>query len=381
LSCRRKRRWVCLLLLVVLLAGCWDRREIEEKSTSLATGVDLCSEDEDCTIILTRQIAIPGQIPLGAAGGGGREGDPVVVIRSPGKDGPDTARHAQSLVNRTISFGHTRVLIWSEEFARQGLAEYIDYLRRHPEARRLMWIAIAEGRAEDFIYAKPPLEQVPALFLNDMFEDALKTGRLPPLYFGDFVVRLSNEGEEAVAPLIRMAGPDRPQLAGLAVFRGYQMIGKLTPEEMVTHMQVRGLRKGVELMRLDLSDGQVADIRVFGHQTTYRLSGGPERIYANVKIEMETELVQLSPGMDSSDPRVLYLIEREAEKAVTGRANDLVEKLQTEFGSDSLALGERVRGHMPDVWQAIDDWPTAFSNAKFDFDVKVRVRRTGMDGK
>lgn len=376
---RRQREWACLLLLVMLLAGCWDRREIEERSNSLATGVDLCSEDEDCTVLVTRQIAIPGQIPLGSGGGGDREGDPVFVTRSPGRNGPDTARHAQSLLNRTISLGHTRVLIWSEEFARRGLSEYIDYLRRIPELRRRAWIAVAEGRAEDFIRARPPLEQVPALYLSDMFEDAVKTGRLPPLYLGEFLVRFSNQGEEAVAPLIRMAGPDRPQLAGLALFRGDRMIGKLTPEEMVTYMQVRGFRRGTESMRLDTDGEHLGDVKVFDTRTTYRLSGGPNRIHANVILEIEAELIQLSPGLDSSDPSVLDLVQRQTEKAVTRRANALVAKLQTEYGADSLALGERVRAHLPAVWQAIDDWPAAFALSKFSFEVKVNLRRTGMD--
>lgn len=376
---RKRKPWAWLLLLVLLLVGCWDRREIEERSNSLAAGVDLCRANEGCTIAVTRQIAIPGRIPQGVAeGGGGGDVETVTVIRSPGRDILASVRHAQSVLHRKLGFGHTRIFIWSEDRARQSLAEDIDVLRRQPETRRLMWIAIAEGSAEDVMRARPPLERIPGLYLNNMFDDAVKTGRLPSVFFGDFLVRLSNKGEEAVAPLIRMVGPDRPQLAGVAVFRGEQMVGKLTPEETATYMQVRGLHRAAILMRVDLPGGGLADLRIYGQKTSYKVSGGPKRIYAHVEIEMESELMQLSPELNSSDPRVLDLIQRQATEEVTRRANALVEKLQTEYKSDILSLGERVRAYLPTVWKSIDDWPAAFADARFTFGVKIYVRRTGM---
>lgn len=371
-------RWILLLFVPLIVAGCWDRREIEERSTSLATGVDICAEGADCRIIATRQLAIPGRIPVGGAGGGGREGSTVLVISSPGQDGPDTARKAQMELNRQLSFGHTRVVIWSEAFTRRGAKAFIDYIRRDPEARRLMWIAVSEGPAEDVIRAKPPLERVPALFLSDMIDDAVKTGRMPRVAWGDFLVRLSNEGEEAIAPLVRMVGPDEPQLAGLAVFRGDRMVGKLSPQETATYMQLQGRRQGAELLDIELPEGRHAVVRVFNRigDLKPRWMGG--RIHASATMDLETELVQLSPDLDSSTPRVIAMIERHAEEEITRNVEALVKKLQEQFGADILALGERVRAYLPEVWSSIADWPAAFADARFDFKVKVYLRRTGM---
>lgn len=358
-----------------MLAGCWDRRELEEKSASLATGVDVCPEGEGCNLISTRQFAIPGRIPLGP--GGVRTGNTVFVISSPGQDGPDTAKRAQSELHRVITFGHTRLIVLSEAFARRGTEEYFDYVRRVPEARRVMWIAVSEGPAEAVIRSKPALERVPALYLNDMFDDAVKAGRLPKLFWGDFLVRLSNQGEEAVAPLIRMNAPNEPQLAGLAVFRGYRMVGKLSPEETATYMQVQGVRNGSDLLAIELPGGQ-ANLRVYGRVAGYKLRWVQGRIHADVEIELESELVSLSPDLASSDPDVVDSIERLAAQEVTRKADALATKLQKELGADILALGERVRAYLPAVWSSLDDWPSAFADARIRFQVKVHVRRTGM---
>lgn len=374
-----RRNWPLALFLALLLSGCWDRREIEEFSTSLATGVDLCAEGEDCNLISTRQIAIPGRIPLG--GGEGGAAGPLVttfVLSAPGQDGPDSGRKAQAQLNYKLAFGHTRIIVLSEDFARQGVQEYMDYLRRLPELRRLLWIAVSEGRAEAVIRARPALERVPALFLNDQIEDAVRTGRLPEVFWGEFLTRLSNKGEDTIAPLIRMEGPNKPALHGVAVFREDKMVGKLTPEEMVTYMQLRGLRRASELLTLDLPEGGRADIRIFGRRANQRIWWKRGVLHVHHKLEMESDLVSLSPELDSSDPQVLRLIERKASEMVTRRAQALVKKLQTEFQSDILGWGEQVRAQAPGAWKQVEDWRSVFSKAEFTCDTSVQLRRMGL---
>lgn len=375
------RRWAALLLVSLLAAGCWDRRELEEYSTALATGVDLCGAAEGCRLVVTRQIAIPGRIPLGGGGGGSQGGgarETVVVVRSPGQVGPDTARRAQASLNRQLSFGHIRVLVFSEAFSRQGVADFVNYVRRVPQARRMLWVAVSEGTAEAVIRSRPSLEQLPAIFLSDMFEDAVKTGRLPNIYWGEFLTRLSNKGEETVVPVIRMPAPDHPALAGLAVFRGDRMVGKLTLEETATYMEVRGLKRGGELLKVLLPEGRKADLKVYGRRSRWRILATSGRIRARVRIELEADLAELSTGLSGSDEDVTALIQREAAKEVSRRAAALAERLQKEFGSDAFGLGERVRAYLPGTWASIRDWPAEFARAQISFDTTVSVRRTGL---
>ncbi|HYF95599.1 MAG TPA: Ger(x)C family spore germination protein [Symbiobacteriaceae bacterium] len=377
---RTRRLWAALLLSCLLLAGCWDRRELEEHSTVLASGVDLCAEgdSEGCRLVVTRQIAIPGRIPLGGGEGMGGVRDTVTVIRSPGKDGPDSARRTQAALHRKISFGHIRILVFSEEFAHHGMTDFVQYVRRIPEARRLLWVAVSEGPAEQVIRSQPSLERVPALFLSDMFEDAVKTGRLPNIYWGDFLARISNKGEETIAPLIRMPAPDHPALTGLAVFLGHRMVGKLNLEETATYMEMRGLKRGGELLAVPLPNGGKASLTVYGRKARWRLGLANGRIRARVRIDLEADLNELSVGLRSSDPAVAGLIEREAARLVSRRATALTARLQKEFKSDILGLGELVRAHLPQAWAGIRDWNSDFARAQLSFDVQVSVRRTGM---
>ena len=117
-----KHKWkrVFLLLLLVplllsLLTGCWDSREIEKRANILAIGIDNADRNaekqedeishekgkaqipEERMIELSVQIAIPGRIPLGPQIGGG-EKDPVLVVRAVGHTLEDALLNIQQEV-------------------------------------------------------------------------------------------------------------------------------------------------------------------------------------------------------------------------------------------------------------------------------------------
>lgn len=328
--------------------------------------------------MVTRQIAIPGRIPLGGGAVGGAADDAVYVLTTPGLDGPDSVRKAQAELHRPITFGHTRALVFSEAFARRGISDYVDYVRRVPDVRRVMMIAVAEGSAEALVRARPKLESLPVLFLNDMLDDAVKTGRLPRVHWGDFLVRLSNKGEDAIAPLVRMAGPDEPELAGLAVFRGDRMVGKLTLDEVATFMQLKGYRRGAELIRVELEEGGYANLRVYTRLARNRVAWADGRVQATVKLELECDLASIRDSRGVSIRERLGDLEQAASATVERKAMALIDRLQHEFGADILALGEQVRAYLPQVWRSVDDWNEAFAEAQIRVEAKVHIRRTGM---
>lgn len=373
---RRLPLLLLILLLAQLTAGCWDKREIEDRSNPLATGLDLCEEGEGCVLVATRQVAIPGRIPLGP-GGGAQAGETVMLLRTTGKDVQDTSERAQARLNHPVGFGQIRIVVLGETFARGGLEPYLDYLRRLPDVRRRMLLVVTEGRAEAVMRATPALERVPALYLSDLIEDGVRSGRLPDLFLGEFLTATSNKGQDAIAPLLRMARPDLPALAGLAVFRGDRMVGTLNLQETATFMLLIGTSQSFDQIRLPVGLERWADLSVRGRGSQFQLAVEQGRLHANLRLELEGDLYQLSPGLTGSDPAILRMVERAAAAEVKQRAERLLERLQTELGSDILALGERVRAKLPAYWSTAEDWPAAFAAAHFRVEVEVQIRRTG----
>lgn len=374
----RFRRLALCLAVSLALTGCWDRREIEERNTVLAVGADLCENPAPCGMVMTRQVIIPGRAHTGPRSGRSAQAPTVDVIVNDGKDDIDASGKAQSQLHRDMHFGHIRLFVLSEALARKGLKEYMRWVHGLPEQGYLEWVAIAEGKAGDLIQARPRLEELPGLFLYHMLSDSQRAGRIQRVYLSDFQITLGNGGEDAVVPLLRLAGPDRPAMAGLAVFRGATMVGKLSLPEMTTYQQLRGIARGSELIQVTLPGGHPADLRVRKRQARYQVRAEGEAISVQIRLFLETHLTRLSAPLDSSDPAVIEQLERQVAVDIRQRAEALIHKLQHEMGADALAVGQRVRAYHPRAWAAIRDWHEAYPRVSIKVQTEVAVRRMGL---
>lgn len=374
-----RRRWLCwavAALIPLLLTGCWDQSEIDERSNILAVGFDSCSDTPGCKLMVSRQVAIPGKIPLGG-GKTVKAGEAVVVFSTGGPNEAESAAKAQSELNRTMSYGHMRVWVISEELARGGMERYMDYVRRLADTRRFTWMVIAEGRADAVIRAKPQLEPVPALYLSDMLDDAQRNGRLPRSTEIEFDILMSRVGVDPVVPLMRMAGPNRPQLAGMAVFRGDRMVGKLSPAETETFLDLRGGHLSTEQLQVDWPQGGWAVLRVFSRQTSRQVRFADGRPEVKIKIALECEVMNIRLGRNGArpDPSVT---EQQASKQVKQRAEALVERLQQELHADILGIGSLLRAQTGGQSRTDQEWRRLFEQATFQIETEVRVRRSGL---
>lgn len=135
-----------LLLSPLALAGCWDRKEINDVAFVIGSSVD----KENGMYRSALQIALPGN--LGGAGskggGGGTSGGKSYYLES--KTGI-TLRSANMEIqagnSRNLSFSHRRVLLIGEDFARDGIAPMLDQFARIPQNRLSSLVAVTSGSA------------------------------------------------------------------------------------------------------------------------------------------------------------------------------------------------------------------------------------------
>ncbi|SEM53349.1 germination protein, Ger(x)C family [Paenibacillus sp. cl141a] len=167
-------KFMILLLLCSLLTGCWDRMEIEERAVVLGISIDTAGKNVEIRedeishlrgkypapkqemIQLSVQIALPGRIPLGPGeGGASGEGaqETVWVLDVVGHTVDDAMMNLQQQISGKLFFGHLRVIVVSEEFARKGMENLNDYLHRNAEVRRMAWLMVSKGKARELMEA------------------------------------------------------------------------------------------------------------------------------------------------------------------------------------------------------------------------------------
>jgi len=360
----------------LLLSGCWDQREIEERTSVVAIGIDR-DENDPKLISVTVQIPIPIKI-AGSTGGAGGGGNPVQVMRASGRTLIEAFNNLQRRLNQQLFYGHTRVIAIGEDLARSGVEDAMDAFRRDPQIRRLLWPLVVKGKAAELLRSKPELEQIPTVFIMSMIDNGAKTGRIPDTNLGQFYINLSSSSEQPYLNYLE-AGPTGVKWSGVAVFKEDRMVGVLDEQRTWSFMRVVERKDGGPIVFP--YHGDENRLLSFTTETTkvdesYRLENG--RVHAVFTVDVEGDLIGKNFDSDFSDPAEIAELEREATAYLEAEAREMLHTLQKEYKSDIIGLGSKLRAYHPRIWKRVQD-TDYFSDADISVKYKVKLRRTGME--
>lgn len=390
------------LWLPLLLSGCWDRIEIEERAFVLGIAVDLAapeelSDDEGVTALkgvtplppgkpvrLTVQIALPGRIPLGPGEGGtSQDTEPVWVLHSAGRTIDDAVKVLQQEVADPLFFGHLRIIAISEKYARTGISNLNDYMRRNPEVRRRAWIAVTEGEADRFMDAAPEMERVPALYLLSTLDHAVAMGKYPNEFAGAFWIKTSSLGMEGSLPYLKIQEKDNVQIAGLAYFRDDRMVGATTPLEIGIYMGLVNSRKAGYSSHVRLPGSEeTAMFRATYRKSKTKVGFRNGRPHALIEVMVEGNISEKSDessvSLDSQP--MLDEIGKELSARSVRNYETFIRTLQRDQ-SDIIGLGERFRALESRYWnrevKTKERWQHIFPSVSVEVKASVKVRRVG----
>ncbi|AZV41931.1 Ger(x)C family spore germination protein [Peribacillus asahii] len=401
---RYKAKQIFLLIfLVPLLTGCWDSREIEQRSTILAIGIDKAgpgaeereaevshrkgdiSIPEEHMIEITVQIAIPGRIPLGPQVGAG-EKKPVLVVSVVGHTIEDAIYNLQQEIADEIFLGHLRLIVLSEEVAKEGVKRFNDYLRRNPEIRRTASIVVSKEKASKYMEVSPELERVPSLYLAEMVDSLVDLGKFPESFIGKFWSTFSSKGQDGYLPYFQIKEKKTIQINGLAYFQGDKMVGKTRPQEIGSFMAGIGAEKGGYPIFTDIpGNKEIALVQAVKRKTKIKASLKNGKPHILVKVRYEGKVSEKeSPNVKIKKEEDIRALERGFSNTSQKSLSDLIAKTQ-KAKSDIFGFGEYFRGKFPEYWKqnvkTEEDWRNIYENLSYDVEVDTYIRHSGMKDK
>lgn len=379
-------RLTVLLVCLSLLTGCWDRRELEERTSILAFAIDI-AEGKEHLYKVTVQIPIPIKIAGSSGQGGGSSEDAVKIMSVTGRTITDAANNLQLRLNQKLFLGHTRVLAVSEEVARKGIGDVMDAFRREPQIRRLMWPIVVKGEAATLLKIKPQLSQIPVVFLMDLIESGSKMGTIPDQTLGDYFNQTSSKSMEAYLNYVQ-ASETEVRWKGVAVFRGHKMVGALNDIQSWSLLQLRNEDRGGDVI-IPLPDTNNGFVTFRPHFVKSKLDlkgthGAAAHKARHVHgatfyCELQGDIVEVTTNLNLPPEKFIKEMQVLVKKEMEQRANKLLHQLQKDFNSDILKLGLSLRAHhYRDYWEK-HDWQKDFKNFPVRVVYTVKIRRLGME--
>lgn len=365
----------------VLLAGCWNRVEINDIAIVTAIALD---QAEGGKLRLSLQVAIPAKL---ATGGSGSSGKSTMVISETGKTVSEAYRNTQGKLPRRIFFSQSRVLLIGEDLAKKGVFNIIDFHTRYPEPRINSFIMFTKGKAADIINSMPRLENISAEEMKELAK--LNVGL--QIYVRDFLNMLLTDGLEPFAPQYtlkplevntnRKSG-EIQAVNGVAVFKNDKLIGWMDEDET----------RGVLWLHNEMASGiitvRIPEERGGGNVSMEILKAEAKVVPKIVKGELKfhvdvttiLSLIENDSKLTLFDSEVIEYLEKYIDKEIKSRIQIALDKAQKEYQTDIFGFGQKVYKKYPKEWNTHykKDWEKEFTQLEVTIDSKSYIRRIGL---
>ncbi|HEY8552616.1 MAG TPA: Ger(x)C family spore germination protein [Thermaerobacter sp.] len=375
-----------LLLAALLLGGCWDGRDIEDRAIVLGVGIDRAPRGG---ILLSLEVTVPGGTAARPGLSGNQPGqrsragaETKVVLTGTGNTVHEALAQMRDGARFDIFLGHVRVVLVGEELARQGVLQHLEMLVQNPEIRRLIPLAVVEGRARDFLMASMAQDSTAAFYLSQMIDDLVRTGRAPNVDLSRFLSEVSEPGVDPVVSVLgRGWGTEAGiELTGLGVFRDDRLRTVLRPPEAWYLMWAMGSPRRTTLfvpVREAVAGGLILDI--FHVDSRLTVSGPAAARQAVLRLLIEGRVAEhRAGGVNLGDSATMHRIQTRTQRDLQARVQAVVQRVRR-LGADPLGIGRALRVNEPALWRLPDaELRRAAEGVPTRVEVVVRIRRTGL---
>lgn len=366
-----KRLW--LILLIPLLTGCWDSKNIEELSLVVGVGIDKGKKKDE--IMLTQQILVP-------PGNSVQENQAQLKFKNvtvSAKTLHEAIRDSL-LITNTVLTNHQRIMLINEDVLRKiPMEAIINQSIRDNNTRRSCLVLLTKRPTKE-ILGRSDDGEIPSNVIYELKDNDNRTNKiLPPLTLGKASSSLQSDGSFAIQAVDIRRG--KLKWEGAGVINNSKLVGVMNDEDIAALNWLNGKVKGgiIEAEQ----HGEPLSVEIINRtrrKITTELDG--DHLTINIKVGYTGRLSEDWYGKENSfDEAYIKEIERIAEDEVKKDVEKIVYKLQKEYKTGVAGLYRYVENQHPKFWEKNKQkWDEIFSKADINYEVDLRIVDFGSKG-
>ncbi|GAB6157259.1 Ger(x)C family spore germination protein [Desulfotomaculum varum] len=360
---------VILLLIIILVAtGCWDAADVKNLYIPFAASYDYIEMQGEGKLIATVNYPIFARMA--------KEPSDVLVLE--GDTVGETRIDKGNKLARRLAIGDLNTLLIGKELAGRGTREVFDYMFRNPQFSELMKLAVVDGLARDVLQIKPEHYQTVGQNIIELLNNADRSNFIPNMDLHNFRKCVITSGYNPVLPVLRMHGQNKLEVAGAAIFKGYQMVALVNKDEMRALTWLRG-EKSTGDITFELVDqaGKLKKLTFEGtNSRSVKASLVDGRPYFEIEVKLEGDIIESLVGFQfAGKEENIKLAEAALARYVEEKCLSMLQDLQHKYRVDAILLGKYARANWPALVR--QDWDEHFSNSVIKIKVKVIIRGSG----
>ena len=370
---RRILLTIIILSSIALGSGCWDARDIADRSVVILAAVDLSQEGGTQ---FGKPVRYEGTILLPNLNPDTEEKVRIEKVCGVSISG---SRDQRAYINPEIIMTRMiQVYLFGESLCISGIAPVMDSLLRNPVLSNSLHLAMTEGQSGDLLTAEPSDFPDLGLYVTDLLQKVNNKSFFPVVTLHDFAIHSTSPGRNPVLPILKEdAGEVR--ISGMGIFRKDRLIGRVGLDESRPLALLRGAQSMAYIPFIMTRDGEETDRgTVFvGNHRKVRVERQGNQFTFNITIILKGELIEHERSdVLTRDRQSLPKIEEQIAADIESECQSFIERMQGEFKVDCIDISK----------YALAKWRSELENTidegfiekvNINVDVKVHIRNTG----
>lgn len=375
-----------ILLLFPLLSACAGR-ELDDFSLVIALGID----KDEAGYMVTYQVLNPKAV---ASKKSVNESTFFLYLEK-GNDLGEIERRVTTQAARMLYFSHVRSVVISEDVARDGLKEILDYFTRSSGFRSDYYFIITKGATanqilstvtvtesvsgmklyESIEHSKEWWAPVNSLKIVELVNDINAKGNNPVIAGVEFYQKI--EDMDSLKSLEK-SNPGKLKITSLGAFRDDKLIGWLDEKESRAYYNIIGKTKR-SVNFVDYDDNTHVSVDLINSKSNIKVSMSDGKPVINVMFSIEMDIAAATGNVD--------FIKKENQDKLISLMNEkfldvckkVLDKAQHELKTDIFGFGESIHRKYPKVWNELkDDWDTEFPKLQVNFMFDTKINGVGL---
>lgn len=380
-----------VMMISLLLTGCWDSVEIDRKAFVSTIGIDIGDDiDVRSKMINSKEstseksiennntlrvtYGFPDVRNMNAKKGTAAE----LAITVDGYSMTDAYFKAIGKSSRTLHFGHSKLLLLSDELFQypEILKEIMDYIEREPSLNRSVTMIIVKGKAKDYAKVKPEMEENIHNYVTSLMGNSSKNGTVAPITLTKYIDMLKSY-DISMLPVFSLENEKDIELKGMAVIKDF------TIKDYLNNNQITD----IQILRGDIGACRKA-INRDGHNIDYYLKNVDKNLhigYENNKLQLEyvinTEgtLKGYHTEAERLDSGIIEEIEKQFDESMKKDFEEIINFTSNSLKLDVIDIGSDIRRFHRGIWSEVENnWPEALKTAEISIKVNNDIRNIGL---
>ncbi|GMA99109.1 Ger(x)C family spore germination protein [Pelosinus sp. IPA-1] len=386
-----KKKWIaCVLILFVciMISGCWDMRELQDRNFVLAVAIDKADDVKEVETFVqphgSKRYRVSLQILKLAAGAEQKDESRTFIKSNTGESMFEMIRDMLGQSSKSLWFEHLQVLIISDAVLKEvDLGEILDFFKRDSEMRSRIKVYVTSGKARPIIEFSPPSKEPGGVFLANLSRLHLKNLHVTASRtdLGYTVQHLDNKSD-VILPRIEMV--DKVvKLGGSAVFKKDRFIGYVDEYAVAGSKMMLGTEKSaVVTIDSPKTPGHQIVFELFRHDTTLTPHVENGSIYFTDDITMYGNIGEIQGDInvnDAMDPEYLRILEVAFAEEIKRNIYYTEKVLKKEMKVDAVGrFASKLKAHEPETWEQVkDQWDELYPTIPLYVSVNVTIRNIG----